>query len=991
VRRSVRVRLTAALAVAASALIAPLAIGAGAPAAAAPSGDDALVRQLRDASGGHARIDKLEGTGKVRFVGTPAGKAIRRPSGVTANTAPETAARAFLKGYGRLFGVRDAARELKLAKTRTGTGGVRTVRFQQVHDGIPVVGGDLVVQLQPDNDVVSAYGETTARPATTKPSVSAATARAAALARIAKAHKVEASTLRAATPALAIFDSRLLGAPGRGVPALVWRTEVTAATGHEMREFVLVDAARGTVVLHFDQLAHADAVKKVCDKANVTSSSDACSSPVANPAASGVVDVRNGFNFAENTFDFYFDRFGRNSIDGAGMTMTTVVRFCPTGFDCLGVDPTVPDGPYENAYWNGTHTVYGDGFAVDDVVAHEFTHGVTEFESHLFYYYQSGAINEALSDVFGEFVDQGNGAGNDDPAVKWLMGEDLAAGAIRSMADPTLFNDPDRMTSPEWDDLTSVQDRGGVHGNSGVLNKAAYLVTDGTANEPGGQFNGQTVTGLGTTKAARIFYDAALMLTSASEYKDLNNIVAQACDTAAAAGTDGITTLNCDEVDKVLLAVEMHLSPPSRTTTNVFAPKCAPGQLLVKQFSDSLENPATHNTNWLRASRVDPEPNGSYVTNPSPIGRWYLPQTAQPYQGWDPTYATSGVVNMWGDDAEPNFDSTIARRANVVPLATSYLQFNHAYGFEHDPGGFYDGGRVEYSLDSGASWIAVPESWFTDNAYNGTVSTAPASFPNHDSLLAGKRAFVADSKGYTTSRISLAGIAGKSMRFRFRIATDFTGGADGWYVDDISVYACLTAPFNTSLTLASSKSAIVAGSSVTLSGKLVYTGTPGGIAGQSVRLYGRPNGATSWGAPLATLTTSSTGGYSFVHKPTRNFEYTSRFSASGDFKTATNPKTVDVGVAPKITGTLSKTTMPLGTTSYLSGSVSPSHAGRTVRLQRYYSGAWHNVASKVLSSTSRYRFAIKPGTRGTFKYRVVLAAHSDHIAGKSPTATLKVT
>ncbi len=101
--------------------------------------------------------------------------------------------------------------------------------------------------------------------------------------------------------------------------------------------------------------------------------------------------------------------------------------------------------------------VYGDGFAAaDDVVGHELTHGVTDFSSHLFYYYQSGAINESLSDVFGEFVDLTNGAGNDTPADSWLIGEDLPElrraqhpHIVRNMADPADCGDPDRMQQPE--------------------------------------------------------------------------------------------------------------------------------------------------------------------------------------------------------------------------------------------------------------------------------------------------------------------------------------------------------------------------------------------------------------------------------------------------------------------------------------------------------------------------------------------------------------
>src|SRR5678809_204665 len=95
--------------------------------------------------------------------------------------------------------------------------------------------------------------------------------------------------------------------------------------------------------------------------------------------------------------------------------------------------------------------------------------GVTQYTSNLFYYYQSGAINESLSDVFGEFIDQTNGHGNDAPSVKWLLGEDVAGlGAIRDMKNPSSFGQPDRMTSPYY--YTGSGDSGGVHTNSGVNN-----------------------------------------------------------------------------------------------------------------------------------------------------------------------------------------------------------------------------------------------------------------------------------------------------------------------------------------------------------------------------------------------------------------------------------------------------------------------------------------------------------------------------------------
>jgi len=115
--------------------------------------------------------------------------------------------------------------------------------------------------------------------------------------------------------------------------------------------------------------------------------------------------------------------------------------------------------------------VYGDGFpAADDVDAHELTHAVTEFTANLFYYMQSGALNESYSDIFGEAVNLGNGSGTDTPVVRWQMGEDVPGfGAIRDMMDPTLFGDTGKMSdSGQFVRDDPGSDQGGVHSISGV-------------------------------------------------------------------------------------------------------------------------------------------------------------------------------------------------------------------------------------------------------------------------------------------------------------------------------------------------------------------------------------------------------------------------------------------------------------------------------------------------------------------------------------------
>lgn len=260
-------------------------------------------------------------------------------------------------------------------------------------------------------------------------------------------------------------------------------------------------------------------------------------------------DADNAHRYAADTFVFYNTRHGRNSFDSQGGTLVSTVHF--------GVG-------YQNAFWDGYQVVYGDGMAADDVVAHEITHGVTQYASNLIYAYQSGAINESFSDIWGEFIDQTNGSGTDDASVKWLIGEDAAQGALRNMSDPTRFGDPDRMGSPFY--YHGPADNGGVHFNSGVNNKAAFLMTEG------GTFNGRTITGIGMDKTAAVYYEAQVnLLTAGSNYNDLYYALVQACRNLLG-GPSGLTRGDCSQVQAAAEAVEMATLPPPAPTPTATPP-----------------------------------------------------------------------------------------------------------------------------------------------------------------------------------------------------------------------------------------------------------------------------------------------------------------------------------------------------------------------------------------------------------------------------------
>ena len=406
---------------------------------------------------------------------------------------------------------------------------------------------------------------------------------------------------------------------------------------------------------------------------------------------------------------------------------------------------------YANTFWTGSQVVYGDalGFAMaDDMVAHEFTHGFTDSTSDLFYYYQSGAISESFSDMWGEFVDLTNGTGNDSTAERWMLGEDLTGlGAIRDMENPPAFGDPDRVTSPLYH--PGPADNGGVHHNSGINNKAVSLLVDG------GVFNGHTVAALGIDKTAHIYYEVQTnLLTSGADYADLHDALFQACNNLA--GTGGITALDCQQVQNASSAVEMDLQPVAGF--DIYAPICAPGESSSPVFFDDLELGS-----------------GNFATL-TPIGteRWTF---GSPYGG----FAHSGQNFLYGNDFPGEVtDSSVVTLESVAVPAGAYLHFTHAFGFEPPD---WDGGVVEYSTDGGATWIDAG-SLFDANGYGGVITTMS------DNPLAGRAAFVSDSHGYISSRLDLSSLAGHNVRFRWRMGLDQSVFNWGWWLDDVGVYTC---------------------------------------------------------------------------------------------------------------------------------------------------------------------------------------------------------
>jgi Zn-dependent metalloprotease len=484
--------------------------------------------------------------GYVSHLGAPAGAHYENDAAKSGS--PVAAARGFTLRHKKAIGAGSDKTDF-VADRYSSEDSRHYVRLDQTYDGIPVFGAQTVVQLDDDNqvryfksDVMRRTKALDADLIDSQAALSGADALAEAVAFMdtvadAAPYEVEEG------PELTWYDPKVVG--NNGPVQLTYRFIVRSSNAADVRRHVFIDAHTGAVALEYN-LIH-DAKNRVVFDANNTSGTGSLARSEGD-GPTGNVDVDDAYDYLGDTYDFYFDQHGRDSIDGGGMTMRATVRW----------------GPMQNAFWDGSAMFFGEGFATDDITSHELTHGVTQNESNLVYMNESGAINESFSDVWGEFVDLTNTGGNDGAAVRWLMGEDVPGfGAIRNMANPPAFNDPDRYNSPLFLRNTSF-DNGGVHINSGVSNKLCYLLTDGDT------FNGFNIQGMGIARVAELYYEMQTnLLTSSSNYFDMFDALLQA------ATNRGFTPDEFSNVLRAGLAVEIgeagrptHFRAISSTGTN---------------------------------------------------------------------------------------------------------------------------------------------------------------------------------------------------------------------------------------------------------------------------------------------------------------------------------------------------------------------------------------------------------------------------------------
>ncbi|ASK63780.1 flagellar biosynthesis protein FlgM [Virgibacillus phasianinus] len=468
-------------------------------------------------------------------------------------------AKRFLSKNKQLLNIEQGNGQFKVKKTKKDKIGMKHVHMQQSVNGIPVEGSEMIVHYGTDGNVQSVNGyynkELEETDLSTKPSISKDQALKTAK------EKVSAPDVLPYKP-----TTELVIYPFQGENHVAYKTNVNFLGQDPGNWYVYVDAHSGVVIDKVNTLMDVGQLKASTGSGtgvlgqhrnlhishkNIPGDNKGTMfflNDISHENLEGILtyDLNNQWNApfpgdlfsdtdaafneeydraavdahynSEKVYHYYLEEHGRNSIDGEGMAIKSSVHY---------------GQEYNNAFWNGQQMTYGDGdgeyfislSAGLDVAAHEMTHGVTTHTAGLKYQFQSGALNESFSDIFGALIDEED----------WELGEDIMADeavasgrtSLRSLANPskymvgaiyTEYGDgsgtyPSHMD--QYYDLPRSLDNGGVHINSSISNHAAYLIG----------------TEIGKDKLGQIYYRALIhYLTPNSDFKDARHAVVQSAE-----------------------------------------------------------------------------------------------------------------------------------------------------------------------------------------------------------------------------------------------------------------------------------------------------------------------------------------------------------------------------------------------------------------------------------------------------------------------------
>jgi Zn-dependent metalloprotease len=825
------------------------------------------IENFATQTGAYSTIDKA--TNSISFLRFPVERAFK-----INGSSSEERALVFVKENSALFGQQTSKVSHLVQEVKKDKYGLEHVSLQQFYQGVPIFDGVLRFHFNNTASLTSMNGNyITVDKLNAIPTISKEAAAAMAV-RIVESQKTEGLTVPLKAPlkvhknTLYVFQKGLVQGYN-GQKHLVYEVEVR--NDADIREFVYIDAHTSELV---EQFTGMHSIDRKLYETSVSPANLKWEEANGIPSAKfNALDVwqKSEVESAGFIYNLMKNAFGHVSYDNAGATMVTInnnpLVNCP------------------NATWNGTTANYCTNVAADDIVAHEWAHAYTEYTSGLVYAWQPGALNEAYSDIWGETVDLLNGgyfdggegtalrasAGTNCPDVaitsRWKAGEQAIAfnGAIRDMYNPNCFGDPGRVTDPLYycttPTINSTNDQGGVHTNSGVINHSYALLVDG------GIYNGQAITGIGLTKAAHIYwYAQANFMNKTTDFVSQADILLAAGQAllginlpvlstgAADLGLSGqsITDNDLAQLEKVILAVEMRAETKCgyEALLKPVDAICLGGTPQNAFFFYDFENGLN---GWSVANQ-----GGSNTWSPR---NWVVRSDAPGSHPGKVVYAE----NYGGVDCATDLEHGVMFLTSPVmtipagaPAALS-LAFDHYVSLEAG----YDGGNIKYKI-GGGNWTLIPQSAFTANGYNRTITTSGSSNP-----LRGEPGFTGSNGGAVSgswgqSRINLTDLGldpGETVQFRWDLGSDECVGLDGWYIDNVAIYSCAlpTVQFATAVTTVSEDEAVTAGPApndcLPYVEKII-----------AVKINAAPSGpvTVTFNAPTGTATVGTTADYSFT-------------------------------------------------------------------------------------------------------------------------------
>ncbi|MFC1584981.1 M4 family metallopeptidase [Fibrobacterota bacterium] len=429
--------------------------------------------------------------------------------------------------------------EVKVTKVQNDKLGNKHIRLMQFHRDIPVIGSDMVIHVNPGNEIYAVGGDfAPLLDLQAQPRLNARQVKDAAL----KGLDLPPTKVIEGEPRLVIFNGQLafeVMVPDASDDPAIWKCFIQAGTGELLfkENQVIHGAPAGggehtvTGSLLAGEGGETAEILGWLDNTNRyflyntdslwgvynVNTSDWEQNTSGDWGATDRAAVSLAKNF-EIVQMYVGQVLGLNSFNDAGAFARANVH--------EGTN-------YVNAYWDGSDFHFGDGDGVSadpltvlDISAHEYGHAITDYSSNLIYSYESGALNESYSDILGtlvEFWAQPDGRSSYpygvDGLADWLCGEDswLDGEALRDLRDPQKFGQPSYYLGTYW--YTGSGDNGGVHYNSGVQNFAYYLLSEGGTGTNDG--HAYSITGIGYQAAGEIaMYANIYLLTSSSQYRD---------------------------------------------------------------------------------------------------------------------------------------------------------------------------------------------------------------------------------------------------------------------------------------------------------------------------------------------------------------------------------------------------------------------------------------------------------------------------------------